>query len=342
MLVKTASLLLLLGGAGAWCPAPSAMLPSLRRPAFSANSPACRAPRVQRPHRGTVISMAKQVPRNVKESVDQLRDAIQAALSGRKSRMDIEFPYASSFGVDGEKKKSDAKIPLVTKGDGDASDRELARLVAEMFRGTALEETTVVAFSDAAQAGKAKKKWDVGRAEFKGQIIVLDAKQKKMKASGGGGFGAAPKEAPSAISAVPDGTEVLLIVGPQARQLKAIEQLASEVGQGCVIILVNARLDEIEYESPEQKNYFTAEFERVFFIKTAPLPTWSGGVLYRSYPDDWILGVPRKIGPPKALLTTARKPSMDEMDVALRGEQLDDVGTPDILKGFPNPFDMFK
>ncbi|KAJ1482369.1 hypothetical protein T484DRAFT_1803989, partial [Baffinella frigidus] len=127
----------------------------------------------------------------------------------------------------------------------------------------------------------------------------------------------------------------------------------------------------------------TEEFERVFFIKTAPLPTWSGGVLYRSFPDDWILGVPRKIGPPKALLTTKRKPtleemdvalrgeqvgppkvllttarkpsleemdvalcgeqpSLEEMDVALRGEQVDDLGTPDILKGFPNPFDIFK
>ena len=45
-----------------------------------------------------LTSTLGQVPRNVKESVDQLRDAIQAALSGRQSRMDIEayLPIANS------------------------------------------------------------------------------------------------------------------------------------------------------------------------------------------------------------------------------------------------------
>ena len=64
--------------------------------------------------------------------------------------------------------------------------RELARIVTEMFRGTELEDTTVVAFADSQQANKAKKKW---YGAFGGKIIVLDAKQKKAKTSGGGGFG---------------------------------------------------------------------------------------------------------------------------------------------------------
>jgi hypothetical protein len=51
---------------------------------------------------------------------------------------------------------------------------------------TPLEETTVVAFTDQALANKAAKKW--GDA-FRGKMIVLDAKQKKAKTSGGGGFG---------------------------------------------------------------------------------------------------------------------------------------------------------
>jgi hypothetical protein len=177
--------------------------------------------------------------------------------------------------------------------------------------------------------------------------------------------GAAKKEATTSASAVPDGTEVLLVVGPQAKQLKALESLSREVGMGCVIILVNARLDEIVYDNKEQEvppfpgsrlslaecaaelqafmqAFFREEYQRVFYIKTAPLPSWSGGVLYRSYPDEWILGVPRKIGPPKVLISSAERPSMEEMDAAMRKEQEEISDTPELLKGLPNPFDMFK
>ena len=53
---------------------------------------------------------------------------------------------------------------------------------------------------------------------------------------------------------------------------------------GCLIILVNARLEEIQFTTEEQKAFFLAEFERVYHIKPNPLPGWNGAVLFRSFP----------------------------------------------------------
>ena len=56
------------------------------------------------------------------------------------------------------------------------SDRELARIVVEMFAGTGL--SVVVAFGDSQQAAKASKKWE---GSFDGRVIVLDEKSKKKE-----------------------------------------------------------------------------------------------------------------------------------------------------------------
>ncbi len=43
---------------------------------------------------------------------------------------------------------------------------------------------------------------------------------------------------------------------------------------GCLIILANARLDEIEYESEAQYTFFKSEFDRVFCLKPNPMRNW--------------------------------------------------------------------
>lgn len=53
------------------------------------------------------IVMAKTIPRDVKETVNQLRQSMQSGLSARCSRMDIELPFAVNFGV--ERAKADSK-----------------------------------------------------------------------------------------------------------------------------------------------------------------------------------------------------------------------------------------
>eukprot|EP00287_Rhodomonas_sp_CCMP768_P020039 CAMPEP_0202814978 /NCGR_PEP_ID=MMETSP1389-20130828/5958_1 /ASSEMBLY_ACC=CAM_ASM_000865 /TAXON_ID=302021 /ORGANISM="Rhodomonas sp., Strain CCMP768" /LENGTH=286 /DNA_ID=CAMNT_0049486851 /DNA_START=193 /DNA_END=1053 /DNA_ORIENTATION=- len=284
--------------------------------------------------------MGKTLPRNIKDSVNQLRQSMQAALSSRLSRVDVEFPYAANLGVEGVKTKSEDAIPMLNAEDGYTSDRELARVIAEMFRGTELESTIVVAFPDSRQANKASKKWE---GAFKGKVIVLDAKQKKVKTSGGGGFGAkAAGPAKATTSAVPDGTEVLLIVGPQPKQLPAVQKICSEVGMGCLVVLVNARLDELEYASEEQEGFFKSEFDRIYFMKSQPVASWNGGFLFRSFPDDWQLVLPRKIGPPRVLLSSPSCPTQEEMEAAFKEEASQEGEGGDIFGGIPNPFNFLQ
>ena len=135
---------------------------------------------------------------------------------------------------------------LQTVEDAKTSDRELARIIVEMFAGTGL--SVVVAFSDTQQAAKASKRW---ADSFDGKIIVLDEKSKKKDAPSSKAF-----KKPSAVitptpkkSAIADDTgtlnwivgyhpqqvillkaEVLVIVSPEAKHLDAIEKLAREVG----------------------------------------------------------------------------------------------------------------
>jgi hypothetical protein len=262
------------------------------------------------------------------------------------------------------------------------SDRELARVIAEMFKGTELEASTVVAFPDQTLANKASKKWG---DSYRGKMIVIDSKGKKTKSrsGGGGGFGAksdaSAQPKTSAVSQmfrskglggflgllfqinfhvaislslyaaaalhpppherlciphlttpvydlasirlqVPDGTEVLVVVAPGTKQLKALESAANELGMGCLIIVVNPRFSEKRFESPEQEKFFKEEFISVYHLQPNPVPTWNGGVLYRSFPDDWTLAIPRKIGPPRVLSTSPTLWSTDEMEGVLKGE----------------------
>eukprot|EP00960_Hanusia_phi_P066375 766388-Hanusia_phi.AAC.1 len=212
-----------------------------------------RSPRLSTPRSSSsTVRMSENLPKNIKDSLQQLRNAMQAALSSKCSRMDVEFPYGSNIGVEGRKTPTESDIPMVGAGDAQASDRELARAMVEMFRGTEIEENLVVAFTDSSQANKATKKW---AGAFAGEVIVLDSKQSKKPArGGGGGFGASAKGAvvKARASAIPPGTEVLIVVGPTVKDLKALEHICSEVGMGCLVILANARLDELRYESDSQ------------------------------------------------------------------------------------------
>jgi hypothetical protein len=53
---------------------------------------------------------------------------------------------------------------------------------------------------------------------------------------------------------------------------------------GCLIILANARLEELQFTSQEQRTFFMTEFERIYHLKPNPLPAWNGAVLFRSFP----------------------------------------------------------
>ena len=75
----------------------------------------CRAP----------VTMMADLPRNLKEMVQQLKEAMQASLSGRQSRLAVEMPLGFEFGVEGEKAKRKGSTKVLTTDDVVRSDREV-------------------------------------------------------------------------------------------------------------------------------------------------------------------------------------------------------------------------
>ncbi len=58
----------------------------------------------------------------------------------------------------------------------------------------------------------------------------------------------------------------------------------TQVGMGCLIILVNARLSELKFESDEQQEFFNTDFQTVYHLQPNPVAGWNGGVLFRAFP----------------------------------------------------------
>jgi len=153
---------------------------------------------------------APTLPRDVKEAVSRCRQAVQDALAKRVSRMDVEFPVGTKFGVEkkakGGKKRGgggsgsrqgggDGDAGTPTREDLDTSDRELARLFVDMFQPVGGERISVV-FNDATAADAAKGRWK-GDSTAKCRIAAMDrrkgaaaAQRKKKKATRAKGFAA--------------------------------------------------------------------------------------------------------------------------------------------------------
>lgn len=86
-----------------------------------------------------------QLPKDVKDAVSKCRVSVQKALEKRLSRMYIEFPVGTKFGVEKSAGKGNKSGRLASAikddlGSGltaellETSDRELARLFVEMFQ----------------------------------------------------------------------------------------------------------------------------------------------------------------------------------------------------------------
>ncbi len=58
------------------------------------------------------LMMSKNIPRDIKETINQLRQSMQSGLSARCSRMDIELPYAVNFGIERSTQTSQACLNL--------------------------------------------------------------------------------------------------------------------------------------------------------------------------------------------------------------------------------------
>ena len=320
-----------------------ALLTALLRPPPS--NWAARAPATQRAAPSTQIRMAapSTLPRNIKEVVAQMKDAVQTALQNRISRIDVELPLGVELGIESEqKRKRGAKL------SGEAvlqSDRELARVFLGMFEGTGLKP--LVLFSEAALVEQANQKWlpedgvrvlclDPARAA--GGATVKIKKPASSKGFGGGGAAAKPKakakakKGPVPLAAVPADAEVVFAVAPGPKQMAALQEFCENSGMDRLVILLNARLQSNVAVPAATRDYFVGEFTQVYAFVTEPLAeraaevAGGGGgelppvVLWRAFPGEFVLAKKPAIGAPTELLRSADRPSDDEMREAIAAD----------------------
>jgi len=301
---------------------------------------------------GGNTSKQPTLPKDVKSAVSSCRAAVQKALENRMSRMDIEMPVGSNFGIEkaggsGGKKgsklsqalgDSDGDSPEVTKERLDTSDRELARLFVEMFQPVGGDNISVV-FSDLGLAETAAKKWK-GDSTCSCRIQSISRKANKFLSKGMGG-GKKKKKKAAGFAAkmeaemgseesgpfqLPENCEVALFVAPGPKELVAINKVCEQVGMGTLVILLNARLGKVSnFGTEEARQLFQEEFEPIFHLAAAPQDAAPGCLLHRAYPDQWIMARKPKVGPPKTVATFPSRPDSNACKTAYDGIEIDDI-----------------
>lgn len=298
-------------------------------------------------------STTVSLPRDVKEAVSNCRQATQQALQNRLSRMDIEFPVGTKFGVEetpavSKKKRSAAAADdddSSSLGDGgptqallDQSNRELARLFVEMFQPVG-GDNIVVAFVEEDLADAAKNKWkgDVGASS---RVLAMNRSKTKKKAAKkttkAKGFAAKiaaevgdddnGTERPTGSFQLPPNTEVALFVAPGPKELVVIEKICQAVGMGTLVVLLNARLDKVtSFGTDEAAKLYRQDFEPVFSLAAAPQNEAPSCLMYRAYPGEWVLARKPKVGQPKTILTQATKPTREECQAAYEALEVGDL-----------------
>jgi hypothetical protein len=259
----------------------------------------------------------------VKEAVSKCREATQAALRDRVSRMEIEFPVGTRFGIEKSsvktRKGQDIGDNKPTMDDLNRSDRELARIFIEMFQPVG-GENIVVCFNDVETANEAKKKFSED-ATAVAQIVSLDRRKSRKKMKKAPRMGFAAKLAAevendfdeSGPFRLPTNTEVAMFVAPGPKELVIIESICESVGMGTLVILLNARLATISnFGSTSGEALFRKEFKTVFSLGAASQIVAPGCLLYGAYGSNWILARKPSVGQPQTLLVQETRPTDDE------------------------------
>jgi Domain of unknown function (DUF1995) len=291
------------------------------------------------------------LPRDVKEAVAACRAATQRALQDRVSRMDIEFPVGTKFGIEpSPKKKSDSKATAAapTLADLERSNRELARIFVEMFQPVGGGNRIVVAFATAELADAAQRQW---RDDATAQARILSMDRRKRK--NGGAAAAAAKKKRQVVASkgfaaklaleidetnpelaglslsgpfvLPTETEVAIFVAPGPLELVLVERICAQVGMGTLVILLNARLSLVpSFGTAAAQALFRDEFQPVFCLAAAATAasgatttTTTGCLWYHGHGQDWIVARKPAVGPPQTILVQSTRPTAEECQAAL-------------------------
>lgn len=310
--------------------------------------------------RAGVVNMG--IPRNLQEMTKELKEAVQESLKSRKSRLAVEMPAGFEFAIENKKAKRKGGMKVLKGDDIIRSDRELAQLFTKMFEKTGL--VPLILFPSEDEAKTALVKWDLPGFEAKVKALVPADMPKPMsekaESSSKGGFGAGlatkkTKAGKLVVTDVPSDEEVVIAVAPGEAHLRLLQEHCEKSGMDKLVILLNARLEseggaEGVKKTEETIEYFEdggeGGFMTSFIFNTQPLGVKSmkskaakeesGNdpvVLYRRYPQEWLLARKPQIGPPRTLLKRSGdegRPTLAELKEAVDADNQDGG----LFKGF--------
>lgn len=288
-------------------------------------------------------------PRRVGAAVSELRKAMQAALSARRSRLSVNLPDGARLGLEKGDAIGEASNSLVQ------GDRELARCLVALFEGTGLSVCTI--FSTVTEMNMTAKRWgplvecnlDCWEAVRTGSSPSASAARKAKRRArrgppqtkttsareGGGGFGAVRRDVddstPSKLAVANSPGEmvsqgefdVYIVVSPRKESLAKVMKLCNRFGDDKLVVLANARVHQMDGLSKSAASFFADggdSFEDVYLWRPDPSREFSGGVLYRAFPNDYVLCRQTPVGVMQRLLEAEQLPSDADITQALRDE----------------------
>jgi hypothetical protein len=117
--------------------------------------------------------------------------------------------------------------------------------------------------------------------------------------------------------------EVYIVVAPRQQAMARVMQLCGSLGDDHLVIVVNCRVDAMRGLPSDVAAFFSdasAEFEDVYLWKPDPSPTFAGGVLFREFPNNYVLCRRTPLGTLQVLLESEDRPSTDKITGTLRSE----------------------
>lgn len=249
------------------------------------------------PSRGLIMQLQQQqtdpqYPTKIKSVLSKLTACTQRALQDRNSRIGIDLPPGVDFGVEKKSKSVGAEDDRDRIG---RSNREAARLITEMF--SVLGDSTVVLFPSEAEAAKARNLWS---NTFRGKVLSIDVPSPKGYSNLRSRRFSAEQQEQALLATdgiyVPDGTEVLIVAGPRAKDMRKIRSMHEALGYGTLIILLNARLSAMRSTVANATDVsvdLAAAFENAFHyappVSSSPAVSGRDLLVYHEYKCKWYL-----------------------------------------------------
>eukprot|EP00929_Paragymnodinium_shiwhaense_P087228 TRINITY_DN4747_c0_g2_i1.p1 TRINITY_DN4747_c0_g2~~TRINITY_DN4747_c0_g2_i1.p1 ORF type:complete len:385 (-),score=107.99 TRINITY_DN4747_c0_g2_i1:47-1201(-) len=213
------------------------------------------------------------VPATTKQVIEAIKDTLMESLKKGASRTDIELPPGLRLGgIEGPPDTMTLPREELTKERVDRADRDLGRFVAILFQAVA--DRVCIVFRT---AGLAKTAQRVFKKAGTGANILYYS-----KSAGKAAFSTADSDADRFVREVKAAKcELLAMVAPRAKQLKAVEKLSDDMGEDLGIMLLNARL-RFREKMDDLMDRMTTEYNPIFYLAMRGEPGQEGVIYHEA------------------------------------------------------------